>query len=205
MSSVDFRMSIFWNFTYLLLLFIIRISWRNWNFIHPFGFTYYLSEQIYTENEFFLLKYHFLWLFILVYYSVFRIFWKSSILSVISLQYFFFYLSANFTAQKDCLFLLIDTEKTEYRSMTLYNGLNHCFSEMTARFCFTIVSLVVVNKKVESSIFCWCSYKLFSSPTSLFISLISLCISGNVTKYAFSIPPRMAMMIITLAMQENVL
>ena len=88
MSSVDFRMSIFWNFTYLLLLFIIRISWRNWNFIHPFGFTYYLSEQIYTENEFFLLKYHFLWLFILVYYSVFRIFWKSSILSIISLQIF---------------------------------------------------------------------------------------------------------------------
>ena len=111
MSSVDFRMSIFWNFTYLLLLFIIRILWRNWNFIHPFGFTYYLSEQIYTENEFFLLKYHFLWLFIFVYSSVFRIFWKSSILSIISLQYFFFYISANFTAQKDCLFLLIDTEK----------------------------------------------------------------------------------------------
>ena len=88
MSSVDFRMSIFWNFTYLLLLFIIRILWRNWNFIHPFGFTYYLSEQIYTENEFFLSKYHFLWLFILVYYSVFRIFWKSSILSIISLQIF---------------------------------------------------------------------------------------------------------------------
>ena len=88
MSSVDFRMSIFWNFTYLLLLFIIRISWRNWNFIHPFGFTYYLSEQIYTENEFFLSKYHFLWLFIFVYSSVFRIFWKSSILSIISLQIF---------------------------------------------------------------------------------------------------------------------
>ena len=88
MSSVDFRMSIFWNFTYLLLLFIIRILWRNWNFIHPFGFTYYLSEQIYTENEFFLSKYHFLWLFILVYSSVFRIFWKSSILSIISLQIF---------------------------------------------------------------------------------------------------------------------
>ena len=88
MSSVDFRMSIFWNFTYLLLLFIIRILWRNWNFIHPFGFTYYLSEQIYTEIEFFLSKYHFLWLFILVYYSVFRIFWKSSILSIISLQIF---------------------------------------------------------------------------------------------------------------------
>ena len=88
MSSVDFRMSIFWNFTYLLLLFIIRILWRNWNFIHPFGFTYYLSEWIYTENEFFLLKYHFLWLFILVYSSVFRIFWKSSILSIISLQIF---------------------------------------------------------------------------------------------------------------------
>ena len=88
MSSVDFRMSIFWNFTYLLLLFIIRILWRNWNFIHPFGFTYYLSEQIYTENEFFLSKYHFLWLFIFVYSSVFRIFWKSSILSIISLQIF---------------------------------------------------------------------------------------------------------------------